>query len=228
MDDRLKNILKLVIEDAIETGEPVGSQYLVDTYKLGVSPATIRNWFAELETDGYLTHPHTSSGRMPTEKGYRLYLTELMTPTPLSKRDVSRLEEAVVGVNEPERRAKILAKVIAEMIGTAVVLGLNRADTYYTGLSQLFAQPEFRDWNRVVNLGGVLDGLDDVLTRVRVRSFEMPTTFIGAECPFGPMCGSVFLNFDENILAAVLGPMRMNYRFAHALLLSAEEILNHE
>jgi len=66
MDEKLKKILGLVVEDLIRIGEPIGSQYFVEAHGLNVSSATIRNWFAELEEQGYLMQPHTSSGRQPT------------------------------------------------------------------------------------------------------------------------------------------------------------------
>ena len=80
MDTRLHTIFRLAVEDYISTGNPVGSQYLVERYKLDMSPATIRNWFADLEEAGYLMQPHTSGGRIPTEDGFRHYTDTCVTP----------------------------------------------------------------------------------------------------------------------------------------------------
>lgn len=77
LDPRSQQILRAVIEEYIATAEPVGSQTLVERYNLGVSSATVRNVLAELETAGYLNHPHTSSGRVPTDTGYRLYVESI-------------------------------------------------------------------------------------------------------------------------------------------------------
>lgn len=225
MEDRLKHVLGLVVAEAIRTGEPVGSQYLVDTYDLDVSPATIRNWFAELEAEGYVAQPHTSSGRMPTEKGYRLYVNEIMETKPLPRRERHLLDGVGEAATEPDRRAKELAKTISESIGNAVILGLNRNDSYYTGLSQLFSQQEFKDWNRVVNLGEVLDRLDDVLDQVRRERYPAPHVFLGQECPFGSACGSVLLTLPDGNLMAILGPMRMDYALGISLLNATREIL---
>src|SRR3954447_16766778 len=74
LDPRSQEILRVVIEEYVTTAEPVGSQTLVERHNLGVSSATVRNVLAELETAGYLTHPHTSAGRVPTDAGYRLYV----------------------------------------------------------------------------------------------------------------------------------------------------------
>lgn len=79
LSDRQLDILRLVVEEYVATGQPVGSKALVERAGLGVSPSTVRNELAELERHGLLTHPHTSAGRVPTEAGYRLYVDELLT-----------------------------------------------------------------------------------------------------------------------------------------------------
>jgi heat-inducible transcriptional repressor len=75
---RQRDVLARVIEEFVATGQPVGSRHLVEQTSLGVSPSTVRNELAELEARGLLTHPHTSAGRVPTERGYRLYAAELL------------------------------------------------------------------------------------------------------------------------------------------------------
>ena len=77
LDPRTQSILRAVIEEYVTTAQPVGSQALVDKYRLGLSSATVRNVMAELETAGYLTHPHTSAGRVPTDAGYRVYVQSI-------------------------------------------------------------------------------------------------------------------------------------------------------
>jgi len=77
LDPRSQAILRAVIDEYVTTAEPVGSQTLVERYRLGVSSATVRNVLAELEQAGYLTHPHTSAGRVPTDAGYRLYVEDI-------------------------------------------------------------------------------------------------------------------------------------------------------
>lgn len=215
MDERLSNLLRLVVEDTIETGEPVGSQRLVEAYRLDVSPATIRNWFAELDEQGYLIQPHTSSGRVPTEKGYQMYVQEMMTPMRLTKRETQAFDVA--------EDVKHIAKISSEIVGTAVFLGLGDDDSFYTGISRLFAQPEFHEWSRVVTLGDVLDRMDDVLRAVRRKSYAEPMAMIGGTCPFGDACGSVVVSLKDGTLFGLLGPMRMDYRKAVALANAARE-----
>ena len=84
LDERKQRILQAVIQDYISSAEPVGSRTLARKYDLGVSPATIRNEMADLEMLGYLEHIHTSSGRVPSSKGYRLYVDSLLPVQPMT------------------------------------------------------------------------------------------------------------------------------------------------
>ena len=87
LNERKMNILKAIVKDYIETAEAVGSRTISKKYNLGVSAATIRNEMADLEELGYLVQPYTSAGRIPTEKGYKLYVNSLMNTTELSDYD---------------------------------------------------------------------------------------------------------------------------------------------
>ncbi len=224
MEERLAQVLKLVIEEAIETGEPVGSERLVEAHHLAVSPATIRNWFAELESGGWIEQLHTSSGRMPTEKGFRLYIDELMLKKPLPKKIQDDLQKVVSSTGEQNQKIKILAKGVTALVGNAVVVGLNEADTFYTGLSLLFSQPEFKDWNNTVSLTQILDKLDEIMNRFRRQKFETPTALIGSQCPFGSVCGSILYTLRDNTLFGILGPMRLNYKKGFSVLNAIKEI----
>src|ERR1700746_802284 len=84
LDDRKLAVLRAIIEDYVSITEPVGSKSLVERHNLDVSPATIRNDMAVLEELGYITQPHTSAGRIPTDKGYRLFVDRLSSVKPLS------------------------------------------------------------------------------------------------------------------------------------------------
>lgn len=118
LDDRKAEVLRAVVEEHIETGLPVGSRVIARRYRLGVSPATIRNEMADLEEIGYLDKTHTSSGRIPSDRGYRFYVDELMPNRGLSSDDshiieslfrsrvkdvVSLLKETVRTISETSR-----------------------------------------------------------------------------------------------------------------------------
>ncbi len=92
LEDRRLAVLRAIVEDYVATHEPVGSKALVDRHNLGVSPATIRNDMAALEDEGYITHPHTSAGRVPTDRGYRLFVDQLSHVKPMSAAERKAIE----------------------------------------------------------------------------------------------------------------------------------------
>src|SRR5579872_2013751 len=93
LEGRKAYILATVVYEYIATAEPVGSQTLTQKYNLGVSSATVRNELAELEAGGYLVQPHTSSGRVPSDAGYRMYVDQLMHPEQLAGDDRKRIRD---------------------------------------------------------------------------------------------------------------------------------------
>ena len=131
MDPRKMRILQAITDDYIRTGDPVGSRTIARKYGLGVSPATIRNEMADLEELGYLEQPHTSAGRIPSDKGYRFYVDELMDPQALSPEQVERLREEVLAMHQAmehmvQRAARLLSLLTQY---TAVVMAPEITDT---------------------------------------------------------------------------------------------------
>ncbi len=120
IDERKQRILQAVVDDYVSSAEPVGSRTLARKYDLGVSPATIRNEMADLEMLGYLEHIHTSSGRVPSSKGYRFYVDGLMTPQKLTAREKALINKwyraRVKQVDEVfQETAKIISKFTKNM-----------------------------------------------------------------------------------------------------------------
>lgn len=226
MDPRLERVLALVIETHIATAEPVGSQALVAQYDLGVSPATVRNWFAELVDAGMLIQPHTSAGRVPSERAYQWYVETQLAGAAEAKGDTrtrAAFARAAEQADDHAARTKALAKACAASVGIAALAATGRNDSYYTGMTELFRQPEFREWNRVLGMGSVLDTLDERLATIRRNTYSTPTILIGEQCPFGNACGAAIITLPGNTLLALLGPMRMPYRQAMNALLAARE-----
>ena len=115
MAHRRADVLHAIVSDYVTTGEPVGSKALVDQHKLGVSPATIRNDMAALEKAGYIYQPHTSAGRIPTDKGYRAFVDQIATIKPLSageRRAIERfLGDAVSLDDVVDRTVRLLSQL---------------------------------------------------------------------------------------------------------------------
>ncbi|MCE9586364.1 hypothetical protein K8R04_03540 [Candidatus Uhrbacteria bacterium] len=222
MDPRLQQLLRLVLQEYVASAEPVGSQYLVDRYTLEVSPATVRNWFAELDELGFLEQPHTSGGRIPTEAAFKQFVDEML-PKPAPKRARDRFEAAVKAGDEHKLRA--IAGELANLTGLASIVA-GEDETYFTGLSQLLAQPEFRNWEKAIHLTALLEHLDETLSGLKKISFDEPIVLLGEDCPFGPACGVIVTKGPNNTLIGVLGPVRMDYQQAMSHLVSALEVLN--
>jgi len=124
LSERKKRILKAIIDEYIQNAEPVGSKVLVERHELGVSSATLRNEMAELEAMGYLTQPHTSAGRIPSNQGYRVYVDELMKLQTLSEGEIRRISEAFDSrMNELDRLIAEAGRAVSEMTNlTSVTL----------------------------------------------------------------------------------------------------------
>ena len=116
LDERKKQVLQAIIDDYISTAEPIGSRTIAKKYGLGVSPATIRNEMADLEEMGYLTHPHTSAGRVPSDKAYRLYVNNMMQKTDLSLQEKQTINERLqVNRNEFDRTIRHAAELLSDI-----------------------------------------------------------------------------------------------------------------
>ncbi|KAA1417751.1 heat-inducible transcriptional repressor HrcA [Nocardioides humilatus] len=118
-EDRRLAVLRAIVEDYVATEEPVGSKALVERHGLNVSPATIRNDMAALEEEGYLTQPHTSAGRVPTDKGYRLFVDRLTTVKPMSqaeRRAVTTFLDGAVDLDDVVHRSvRVLAQLTRQV-----------------------------------------------------------------------------------------------------------------
>jgi heat-inducible transcriptional repressor len=118
-DERRLAVLRAIVEDYVATEEPVGSKALVERHRLGVSPATVRNDMAALEEEGFITQPHTSAGRVPTDKGYRLFVDRLTTLKPMSaaerKAIASFLDGAVDLDDVVNRSVRVLAQLTRQV-----------------------------------------------------------------------------------------------------------------
>jgi heat-inducible transcriptional repressor len=119
LDDRKLDVLRAIVEDYVSTQEPVGSKALVERHQLGVSPATVRNDMAVLEEEGYIRQPHTSAGRVPTDRGYRLFVDRLSTVKPLSPAERRAMERFLVGAVDLDdvvhRTVRLLAQLTRQV-----------------------------------------------------------------------------------------------------------------
>ncbi|NMB48314.1 DeoR family transcriptional regulator [Candidatus Kuenenbacteria bacterium] len=227
MNDRQKELFQNIVREYVESARAVGSEFLAEKYDLGVSSATIRNDMVELEDAGLIYQPHTSAGRVPTERGFNYFIKNyLSNEGKISEKDKNLIKKAKQNAGKMTENIgpKNVVKVLAELSEVAAVYCLGRHNTYYTGLSNLLTQPEFYNFNLVQNIAAVADNIDEVVDRI-FDQIEETEIRIGKENHFSPMCASIFTKKDGQVLG-LIGPMRMNYERNLGLINFAKELLN--
>jgi len=218
MDKRKELILNTIIKEHIKSGLPVGSEILVEKYKLGFSPATVRNEMAELEDQGLIKQPYTSAGRIPTEAAYNFYLDNL------SDKKLSELEIKTLGKflkSEDEISLKQAAKILAKISQAAIFWAFAKNNLYYTGIANLFQQPEFAQADLIYDISKIIDRMDEIIYRVFDQLKLGEQVLLGEKNPFDPNCSSVITKYKldgQTGLVGILGPIRMNYEKNLALI----------
>lgn len=220
MNERQAHILGSVIEEFTLSAIPVGSRVIVEKYVKDVSPATIRNDMAQLEKDGFLYQPHVSSGRIPTDKGYRYFIESIMEDRDLSREETIEVRKELLQLKAKNARlARTTAKLLSMMSGHMAFSGLVDKDEYYEfGLKHLLEGRENDDLDDMCRLVEVLDTIDERVEAIlhKVRDGETKI-FVGRENPIREMRGysmivSPFRNGDgERGVIALIGPKRMPY-----------------
>ncbi len=212
METRKEQLLGLVVEEYIKTAQPIGSKFLSTETELRVSAATIRNEMRDLEETGMLAQPHTSAGRIPTEAGYRYYVDNILKIGKLTKKKQENLQKIEKLELDKKSKYKEMAKYISEDLGAAVIIAFGSNSLYYTGIGNLFSQPEFQTHAHTVDVSAVFDKCEEVIDQVFEEIEKgLPKVLVGKENPFGSVCSLVGVRFGNHSLLSVLGPMRMNY-----------------
>jgi len=211
MDERKLLILNTIIKEYIKSGNPVGSLILVDKYKLDISPATVRNEMAWLEQEGYIIQPYTSAGRIPTENAYRMFIEENANKK-IKLKNGEEIDARLL--DKSEKSFKETAKFISEITNSSFFWAFHKNSLYYTGISHLFNQKEFKQIDIVQDISIVIDRMEDIINDIFDKLPIGVKVLIGEENPFGSFCSTIFLKYkQDNItgLCGVLGPLRMDY-----------------
>ncbi len=219
--ERQAKILAAIIEQHAEVASPVGSQLLARVFN--VSSATIRAEMVELERLGMIHQPHTSAGRVPTDKGYRWYVNSL------SEKDINgrllpnarALNSRVLGAGEPAQAIKSAVDSLVDITGN---LGIGTIGTqlYMSGLANLFNQPEFSAQGTIQNIAYLLDNLEPWLREAAPN--EPLNVYIGQENPIGKNAGASLIisrfrsPYSDNSYIGVVGPTRQSYRNVMSLV----------
>lgn len=211
VDQRKKRLLDLVITNHIETSSPVGSNFLVEAGNLDVSGATVRNDMQELEEEGLIDQPHTSAGRVPTEEGYKFYVEEMMEAEEPKKEMKQEIKNLLSQEEVNNTDLKQAAKYAAETSEAAAIISFGLQDVYYTGLSKLFSQPEFENYDYTLYISQIFDRCEQEARNVYNLLNDDTKVMIGEDNPLGSRCSLVASEVEEKTMFMILGPMRMNY-----------------
>ena len=238
---RQTQILVAIIEQYAEVASPVGSVTLAKLFE--VSSATIRSEMAKLEELGLITQPHTSAGRIPTDKGYRFYVNRLTEETQGGDGQIllnaSNSKDNLRGFRaistrvaaQNDRADHAIRSAVDSLVEITGNLGLATIgdQLYMNGIYNLFSQPEFESGEAVQSVAQLLDNLEPWLREVAPN--EPLNVYIGSENPIGKSSGASLIiskfesPFSENSYIGVLGPTRQNYGKVVRLVQKTGELL---
>ncbi len=219
LSPRQLKILQAIVEEHVATGTAVGSETIEKKYKLGVSPATVRNEMVKLVEMGYLKQPHTSAGRVPTTVALRLYIQEIMKEKQLSVREEVQIKQQLWDQRfDYERLMRHATLVLADstrLLGIAIT---GDDDIFYAGAANILDIPEFFDIDVTKTVLSLLDRHESLLELIKTRVTDDPVkVLLGEELDMHYLepCGFVFTGFRAgkygNGMIGIIGPSRLNY-----------------
>lgn len=234
-DDRKNQILSAIIQHFLETAQPVGSKTIIVNYNFKVSPATVRSDMAHLEKQGLIMQPHTSAGRVPTDKGYQLYVDKLADfdiARALAQETLSNLREQAKTDHAKQRvheAVNLLSKATPNL-AFATIPGSDR--TFFMGVSKMLRQPEFMQ--EPLQASQVMEVIEDrrhfLSGLSRLELDDQARIFIGEQNILAGIdsCSLIvakyhYDGYDGHI--GILGPKRMPYAFNAAILTEVRELL---
>jgi len=221
LTERKLKILQAIISDFIANAEPVGSRTLAYRLDIGLSHATIRNEMADLEEMGYLCHPHTSAGRIPTDRAYRLYVNRLMEKYELEQEEKLRIRKALrANIRELEKTVKHASELLSELTNLTSFATLEQdmrdISLFLQGMTRIFAHPEYSTIEQARSFLEMVDDRDSLQTALVARPDGVQVT-IGDENPERIAPGSSIVTATYHVdghyvgKLGVIGPTRMRY-----------------
>jgi heat-inducible transcriptional repressor len=225
LSPRQTQILKIIVEEYIDTAQPVGSEMLDRKYNLGISPATIRNEMVQLVAAGYLKQPHVSAGRTPTPLGLKYYVNELLKEQDLSVAEEVSVKERMWDVrNQTDDLLREATRALAERTNCIGVAVTDQAKAYHAGYLHLLDEPEFYDIDVTKTVFQLLDESKELLAIFDQASdeepihvllgddfdnqFLQPVGIVFADFTLGPTHGSI----------GVIGPARLKFSYVIPLI----------
>lgn len=221
MNERQSRLLKAIIDQFIDTALPVGSHHIIEAGMFHVSCATVRNEMRFLGEEGYLEQPHVSAGRIPTGKGYRMYVQKYLEPSKAEKevrQCFDGLKEQYFCRKDQEHVFDAVAMLAHMTPNVAFATVPHKHRVYFLGLANVLRQPEFKANPQMAS--GVAEVLEDQLSDVvdSLKVDEKVRCYIGNEhvLPQIQSCSIIVTEYavrDQKGVVGILGPMRMDYEF---------------
>lgn len=213
---RQQKILALIVKDYSESANPVGSKELVDKYHLKESSATIRNEMAVLEQEGFIAQPHKSAGRVPTDRGYRLFVNELMRRFELSEKERRLLRTELAKLQlQHEQMGRSISGLLSQVSGSAAFALLPNQSSA-TGLSHIIGEPEFADSKTMKQVAQLLENIDELGVKAEGRGVSAEA-IIGSESKvpvpknLSLVVSNVRMPNGKKGVIGIIGPKRMAY-----------------
>ena len=230
--DRQKLILERIIKEYIYSAEPVSSKKLEEKYDFGICPATIRNEMQRLTQFGFLSQPHTSAGRIPTDKAYRFFVNRILEKDLGRKTKGPRIEKK--DLNKKKKSLRLIQVLIKELASTSSGLAIGylcrERILWKEGWENLLQEPEFQANNQISNFVRFLEAFEEEIEKIKLNS-EIKV-FIGRETPF-PKAREFSIIITkcsfpdrEHGFVSILGPKRMAYDRNIALINSVREMMS--
>ncbi len=236
LTNRQRKVLEIVVKDYIDIVEPISSRHIQDSYNLGVSPATIRNDLKDLVEKGYLLQPHTSAGRIPSDKGYRYFVNKLLR----QRKELTTNRDIAKRMRNLERKVESEVKFLRELTG--FLAGLSSSLTYSylqdkdllwkEGFEETLHDPEFKEIEKIHSFlnfakefeSNFKESFSDDINKGEVK------IYIGEENPlknkdFTILISRCRFSDDSQGLVALLGPKRMAYDKNISLINSLVKLL---
>lgn len=223
LTQRQERLLTEIVNNYIQTAEPVSSKIIEKLKFFDLSSATIRNEMNDLERQGYLAQPHVSSGRVPTDRAYRFFVDKLIRTheldpgDPLKRKISQTIREAG---DDPHEVNKSVAQLLNSLSESLVITNVRESDDFYkVGLSSLLNFPEFREFERVFNLTSFFDQFEEIFNRLEAKiSDDIDLhVFIGEESSIGEVEGETIITGVYDLphkytgTITLIGPTRMDY-----------------
>jgi len=215
LDERKKRILEAIIDDYITTGEPVGSRTIAKKYILGLSSATIRNEMSDLEDLGFLEQPHTSAGRIPSDKGYRYYVDQIMQLQRPSPSEIEFIKsQLMTNIGEIENYMSQIAKVVSEITNYMAIVSTPNVKKSFIKHIQLIPVDNKRFLLILVTSTGLVkDTLVEKPKSIHIKDFDFITNILNQK-----LIGLKLEDIDDNIIKDIENELGSNSEILYPII----------